>query len=30
MPFSTWVALSGLAPDPSHYVSHFTCQVPGQ
>lgn len=30
MPFQTWVVLSGLAPGPSHYVSRFTCQVPGQ
>lgn len=30
MPLSTWVALSGLAPGPSHDVSHFTCQVLGQ
>lgn len=30
MHLKTWVVLSGLAPGPSHYVSHFTCQVPGQ
>nr|KAF6369612.1 methyltransferase like 1 [Myotis myotis] len=27
-PLQTWVVLSGLAPGPRHYVSHFTCQVP--
>lgn len=30
MPLRTWVVLSSLAPGPSHYVSHFTCQVLGQ